>query len=174
VPGTDARVLDAEGREVPAGTEGVLHVRTPSASTRYWNRPEPSRRAFSGEGFCTGDVYVRDADGFFHHRGREDDRFKVAGMWVAPADVEAVLLAHPDVMDAGVVGLPDGSGLVKAVAFVVPRTMPAPATLMDTLAGLAAEKLPTHQRPRRIEVVPELPRTATGKLQRFVLRARPA
>jgi benzoate-CoA ligase family protein len=171
VPVTEARVLDAEGREVPPGVEGVLHVRTPSGSTRYWNRPEPSRRAFAGEWFCTGDVCLRDADGFFHHRGREDDRFKVAGLWVAPGDVEAVLLAHPDVIDAGVVGMPDGRGLVKAVAFVVPKTTVAPGALVEALTRLTAEKLAAHQRPRRLEVVAELPRTATGKLQRFVLRA---
>jgi benzoate-CoA ligase family protein len=174
VPGTEARVLDAEGGEAPPGVEGVLHVRMPSASTHYWNRPEQSRRAFAGGWFCTGDVYVRDADGFYHHRGREDDRFKVAGMWVAPADVEAAICAHPEVMDAGVVGLPDEHGLVKAVAFVVAKTTPAPGRLVEALTRLAAQTLPAHQRPRRIEVVPELPRTATGKLQRFVLRAGPS
>lgn len=172
VPGTEGRLLDAEGREVPAGAEGVLHVKTPSASPFYWNRPEQSRGAFIGEWFRTGDVYTRDADGFYYHRGREDDRIKVAGMWVAPTDVEAVLLAHPDVADAGVVGGEDEQGLMKPFAFVVPRRPEAGAALTEALRHLVETKLATHQRPKTIVVVPELPRTATGKLQRFLLRPR--
>lgn len=171
VPGTDARLLDADGHEVPDGVEGMLHVRTPSASPFYWRRGGESRRAFAGEWFRTGDVYVRDGDGFYHHRGRADDLFKVAGMWVSPADVEGALLGHPDVADAGVVGAPAPGGLVKAFAFVVARAG-AGTALVDELRGLAERKLPPHQRPRDIVLVDELPRTATGKLQRFVLRER--
>lgn len=171
VPGTEARLLDGDGREVADGEEGVLHVKTPSASQLYWNRVEPSRRAFVGEWFRTGDIYARDADGFYYHRGREDDRFKVAGMWVVPADVEAALLAHPDVADAGVVGAEDEGGLTKPFAFVVPRGASDPA-LARALARLADDRLAPHQRPLKIFVVPELPRTPTGKLQRFLLRAR--
>jgi benzoate-CoA ligase family protein len=171
VPGTEARLLDAEGRPVPDGEPGVLHVRTPSASPGYWNRLDLSRRAFVGEWFRTGDVMTRDADGFYHHAGRDDEMFKVAGMWVAPADVEAALLAHPAVADAGVVGAPAEGGLVKAVAFVVAReTAGGPAALAEELTAHAAGTLPSHQRPRRIRVVEELPRTVTGKLQRYVLR----
>jgi benzoate-CoA ligase family protein len=170
VSGTEVRLLDAEGHEVPDGAEGVLHVRTPSASPFYWNRVEDSRRAFRGEWFRTGDVYVRDADGFYHHCGREDDRFKVAGMWVSPAEVEARLMSHGRVADAGVVGAEDDSGLVKAFAFVVPREACDAAALAAELTDLAAGSLPPHQRPRRVFVVSELPRTATGKLQRFRLR----
>lgn len=171
VPGTEVRLRDAQGRDAPDGAEGVLHVRTPSASPGYWDRPEQSRTAFVGDWFRTGDVYVRDADGFYQHRGREDDRFKVAGMWVAPVDVEAALLSHPDVADAGVVGAEEEGGLVKAFAFVVPRRPEvAPDGLVESLARLLDERLAPHQRPRRIFVVDELPRTATGKLQRFALR----
>ncbi|HET7877109.1 MAG TPA: benzoate-CoA ligase family protein, partial [Methylomirabilota bacterium] len=172
VPGTEVRLLDADGREVAPGQEGVLHVKTPSASPFYWNRVERSRRTFVGEWFRTGDVYTRDADGFYYHCGREDDFFKVAGQWVAPAEVEAVLLSHPEVADAGVVGTEEAGGLVKPFAFVVPRDPGATsARLVAELAGLTEKKLPSHQRPRRIFIVPELPRTATGKLQRFRLRA---
>ncbi len=170
VPGTEARLLDGEGRPVPDGREGVLHVRTPSASPSYWARPEESQRAFPGRWFRTGDVYVRDADGFYHHRGRADDRFKVAGQWVSPADVEAALLAHPGVAEAGVVGAEDRAGLVKPFACVVARPGAAASDLAEALARLCEEKLAPHQRPRRILVVPELPRTATGKLQRYALR----
>lgn len=172
VPGTAARLLDGHGAEVADGGEGVLHVRTPSASPYYWNRIDLSRRTFIGEWFRTGDVYVRDRDGFYHHRGRSDDFFKVAGQWVAPTDVEAALRAHPDVADVGVVGAEEPGGLTKTFAFVVPRD-PAAATapLVRDLAALAERTLPSHQRPRQVFVVPELPRTATGKLQRFLLRA---
>lgn len=173
VPGTEVRLLDAGGRDAPDGTEGVLHVRTPSASPGYWGLPEQSRAAFVGDWFCTGDVYVRDADGFYEHRGRVDDRFKVAGMWVVPGDVEAALLSHPDVSDAGVVGAEEDGGLVKAFAFVVAKERGvAGDRLVEALARLLDERLPPHQRPRRIFVVDDLPRTATGKLQRFALRAR--
>src|SRR6266850_976383 len=170
VPGTEARLLDTEGRAVATGEPGVLYVRTPSASPGYWNRLDLSRRAFQGEWFRTGDVMTRDTDGFYHHAGRDDELFKVAGQWVAPSDVEAALLAHPDVADAGVVGVPAEAGLVKPVAFVVSRGAGEPEALTEALEAHLAATLPSHQRPRRIAVVAELPRTVTGKLQRYVLR----
>jgi benzoate-CoA ligase family protein len=172
VPGTEARLLDAEGCEVADGAPGVLHVKTPSASPGYWNHLDQSRRAFVGEWFRTGDVLTRDADGYFHHAGREDDFFKVAGMWVTPGDVESVLLSHPGVADAGVVGAEDASGLVKPFAFVVPENGSPAERLVDELTALASDRLAAHQRPRRIALVDALPRTATGKLQRFALKAR--
>jgi benzoate-CoA ligase family protein len=170
VPGSEVRLLDAEGRPVADGEPGVLHVRTPSASPGYWNRLDLSRRAFVGEWFRTGDVMTRDADGFYHHAGRDDELFKVAGQWVAPGEVEAVLLAHPGVAEAGVVGAAAERGLLKPVAFVVARGEGEPEALAEALAAHVDERLPSHQRPRRIRVVPELPRTVTGKLQRYVLR----
>jgi benzoate-CoA ligase family protein len=169
-PGTEVRLLDADGRAVSDGEPGVLHVRTPSASPGYWNRLDLSRRAFLGDWFRTGDVMTRDADGFYQHAGRDDEMFKVAGQWVAPADVEAALLAHPDVAEAGVVGAPAEAGLVKPVAFVVSRGGEEPEALVSALEQRLAAALPSHQRPRRIAVVEELPRTVTGKLQRYVLR----
>jgi benzoate-CoA ligase family protein len=172
VPGTAARLLDADGHEVANDQPGVLHVRTPSAGPGYWNRVDESRRTFVGDWLRTGDVMTRDGEGFYHHRGRSDDLFKVAGMWVVPADVEAALLTHPDVDEVGVVGASEASGLVKPFAFVVPRQAGAGEDLVAALHVLAAEKLPAHQRPRRIRLVDALPRTATGKLQRFALRAR--
>jgi benzoate-CoA ligase family protein len=170
VPGTEVRLLDAEGRAVADGAPGVLHVRTPSACAGYWNRPDASRRALLGEWLRTGDVLTRDADGFYYHGGRDDERFKVAGQWVSPGEVEAALGAHPDVIEVGVVGAPSEGGLLKAVAFVVPRAAGADSGLAATLAEYAAAALPPHQRPRQIRLVPELPRTVTGKLQRYVLR----
>jgi len=170
VPGTEVRLLDTEGRATADGEAGALHVRTPSTSTAYWNRLDVSRRAFAGEWFRTGDVVTRDADGFYYHDGRDDERFKVAGQWVTPADVEAVLRSHPDVIEAGVVGAIGAGGLLKTVAFVVPRAAGHAERLPDALAVHAADSLPAHQRPRQIRIVDELPRTVTGKLQRYVLR----
>jgi len=173
VPGTEVRLLDAAGREVADGERGVLHVKTPSASPWYWNRVDHSRRTFAGGWFRTGDVYTRDADGFYHHRGREDDFFKVAGLWVAPAEVEAALGSHPGVADVGVVGTEESAGLVKCFAFVVPKDAATPGErLTAELHVLAERKLAPHQRPRRLFIVSELPRTATGKLQRFLLKER--
>jgi benzoate-CoA ligase family protein len=172
VPGTEARLLDTDGRLVPDGTPGVLHVRTPSASAGYWNHPDHTRRAFADGWFRTGDLLSRDADGFYHHEGRADDVFKVAGQWVAPADVEQVLLAHPAVAEAAVVGAAEAGGLVKPFAFVVAKAGERGERLADELAALAAAALSPHQRPRRIAVVDELPRTATGKVQRFLLKQR--
>ena len=170
-PGVEVRVLDAEGRPVPDGTQGVLWVKTPSAAVGYWKRLDHSRRTFVGDWFRTGDVYVRDADGFYTHCGREDDFFKVAGQWVVPADVEAAMLKHPGVLEAVVVGAADASGLIKTFVFVIPRDEAAdPEGLAAELRQLAESSLPAHERPREIRVVRELPRTDTGKLKRFLLK----
>ena len=171
VPGTEARLLDAERGPVPRGAQGVLWVRTPSLASGYWQRPEATGRAFDGEWFRTGDVYYVDADGHWIHCGRQDDLFKVAGQWVVPADVEAVALRHPAVLEAGLVGAEEESGLVKPYLFVVPRAAGADAAaLAAELRERLAREAPAHARPREIIVVPELPRTATGKLQRHRLR----
>ena len=171
VPGTEARLLDAERGPVPRGAQGVLWVRTPSLARGYWQRPEATGRAFDGEWFRTGDVYYVDADGHWIHCGRQDDLFKVAGQWVVPADVEAVALRHPAVLEAGLVGAEEESGLVKPYLFVVPRAAGADAAaLAAELRERLAREAPAHARPREIIVVPALPRTATGKLQRHRLR----
>jgi benzoate-CoA ligase family protein len=170
-PGVEIRLLDTQGQPVPDGSQGVLWVKTPSAATGYWKRLDHTRRTFVGEWFRTGDVYVRDADGFYTHCGREDDFFKVAGQWVFPAQVEAAMLKHPGVLEAGVVGAEDAGGLIKTFAFVVPRDGGADTDrLAAELRRLAESSLPSHQRPREIRFVRELPRTATGKLQRFRLK----
>jgi benzoate-CoA ligase family protein len=171
VTGTEVRILDAEGRPVPDGQEGVLWVRTPSQAAGYWQRLDHSRRTFVGDWFRTGDVYRREADGGHVHCGREDDFFKVAGQWVAPAAVESVLLRHPGVLDGGVVGAEDAGGLIKPFVFVVSRDPAAePESLREDVRRFLEGALPPHQRPREIRIVSELPRTATGKLQRFRLR----
>ena len=170
-PGVEVRLLDPQGQPVPDGSQGVLWVKTPSAAMGYWKRLDHSRRTFVGDWFRTGDVYVRDADGFYTHCGREDDFFKVAGQWVVPGDVEAAMLKHPSVLEAGVVGAEEASGLIKTFVFVVPRDGATDAdSLTAELKRLAESSLPAHQRPREIRIVRELPRTATGKLQRFRLK----
>ena len=172
VPGTEARVLDRDGRPVADGEEGVLWVRTPSQAAQYWKRLDQSRRTFVGEWFRTGDVYRREADGAHVHCGREDDFFKVAGQWVVPADVESVLLRHPAVLESGVVGAAEPGGLIKPFAFVVARDAGAePDALRADLRRFLDGMLAPYQRPREIRIVAELPRTDTGKLQRFRLRA---
>jgi benzoate-CoA ligase family protein len=171
VPGTEVRLLDAEGRPVPDGEEGVLWVRTPSQAAAYYRRLDHSRRTFVGDWFRTGDVYRRDADGHHIHCGREDDFFKVAGQWVSPAQVESVLLRHPEVLDGGVVGAPEAGGLIKPFVFVVPRDPTvSPEALRSDVRRFLDGALAPHQRPRDIRIMAELPRTATGKLQRFRLR----
>ena len=171
VPGTEARLLDAAGARVARGAQGVLWVRTPSLARGYWQRPEATERAFAGEWFRTGDVYYVDADGYWIHCGRQDDLFKVAGQWVVPADVEAIALRHPAVLEAGLVGAEEESGLVKPYLFVVPREKPADAAALSAeLRERLAREAPAHARPREIILVPELPRTDTGKLQRYRLR----
>jgi len=171
VPGTEARLLDAEGRPVADGEEGVLWVRTPSQAAAYYRRLDHSRRTFVGDWFRTGDVYRREPGGHHVHCGREDDFFKVAGQWVSPVQVESVLLRHPEVLDGGVVGAPEAGGLIKPFVFVVPRDPSGPPEVLraDVRRFLEAALAP-HQRPREIRIVSELPRTATGKLQRFRLR----
>jgi benzoate-CoA ligase family protein len=171
VPGTEARLLDEGGRPVAPGQQGLLWVRTPSAAAGYWERPEDTRRAFDGPWFRTGDVYYVDADGHWVHCGRHDDLFKVAGQWVIPADVEAVALRHPDVLEAGLVGAEEERGLIKPYLFVVPRAAETDAArLVAELDARMAGEVPAHARPRAVRVVARLPRTDTGKLQRFRLR----
>ena len=171
VPGTEARVVDADGRPVADGEEGVLWVRTPSQAAQYWKRLDQTRRTFVGDWFRTGDVYRRESDGAHVHCGREDDFFKVAGQWVVPGDVESVLLRHPGVLESGVVGAAEPGGLIKPFVFVVARdaTM-EPEALRADLQRFLEGALAPHQRPREIRIVAELPRTDTGKLQRYRLR----
>jgi benzoate-CoA ligase family protein len=168
VPGYDLRLVDGDGRDVPAGTPGSLLVRGESIATGYWNRTDITRRVFEGRWLRTGDTYVADAEGYYTCLGRTDDMLKAGGIWVSPAEVEARLLEHPAVALAAVVGVPDRDGLDKPVACVVLQegASAEPAELIGFCrAGLAGFK-----RPREVLIVDELPTTATGKLQRYVVR----
>jgi benzoate-CoA ligase family protein len=172
VPGYDLRVLGEDGLQVPPGTPGTLFVRGASAATGYWSRYDASRQVFQGEWLRTGDTYVVDPDGYYACLGRTGDMLKASGIWVSPAEVEARLLAHADVVQAVVVAAHDADGLEKPVAFV--QLGPEATADEETLIGFCRDGLPSFKRPRRIVFVTEYPTTATGKIRRVELRAQAA
>jgi benzoate-CoA ligase family protein len=168
VPGYEIALLDEEGRPVPDETPGALHVKGESIALGYWCRTDATRAVFRGEWLRTGDSYVRSADGFYTCLGRSNDLLKAGGIWVSPAEVEERLLQHPAVAEVAVVGVPDSNELDKPVACVV---LAAGATVgPDDLITWCREGLAAFKRPRAVLVVDELPKTATGKIQRFKLR----
>ncbi|WP_026424931.1 AMP-binding protein [Actinokineospora inagensis] len=162
VPGFQVRLV-ADGVEVEGAGAGVLQVAGDTAFTHYWNRPPRTESWVS-----TGDLYARDDDGYYTFQGRADDVFKISGQWVSPVDIEDVLAAHPGVRESAVVGVPDATGLTRVVAYVVPSA--STDDLIAQLRDWVRPRLRHHQYPRTIEVVPDLPRTPTGKVQRFRLR----
>ena len=171
VPGYDARIVDEKGREIGTDEIGELIIRGPSAGEGYWNQRAKSRRTFVGEWTYTGDKYRRDADGYYYYCGRTDDMFKVSGMWVSPFDVEAALTSHEAVLEAAVIGKQDADGLVKPKAFIVLKNgYVADEGLLETLKIHVKEHAGPWKYPRWIDVRVDLPRTATGKIQRFKLR----
>lgn len=172
VPGYDVELRDDSGALAPVGEEGSLWVRGPSSAALYWNQREKSLATFHGPWTRTGDRYVRDADGFYTYAGRADDMLKVSGIWVSPFEVESALAAHHAVLEAAVVGHADADELVKPKAFVVLRPgQSGSEALASELMAFVKAKLAPYKYPRWIEFVEELPKTATGKIQRFKLRA---
>ncbi|MEV0715681.1 benzoate-CoA ligase family protein [Asanoa sp. NPDC050611] len=169
VPGYDLRILDDEGREVPDGSPGTLFVRGDSTATGYWSRYAASRQVFQGEWLRTGDTYIKEPSGYYRCLGRTDDVLKVSGMWVAPAEVENRLLAHPSVAAAVVVGAPDADRLEKAVAFVVLKS--GRRATEAELVEFCRDGMESFKRPRRVVFVDGYPTTATGKIRRVELRA---
>ena len=171
VPGYEARIVDENGRELGPNEIGELIVRGPSAAEGYWNQRAKNRRTFVGEWIYTGDKYRRDADGYYYYCGRTDDMFKVSGMWVSPFDVEAALMSHHAVQEAAVIGKQDADGLVKPKAFIVLKTgFVADESLLESLKIHVKKHAGAWKYPRWIDVRTDLPRTATGKIQRFMLR----
>jgi benzoate-CoA ligase len=169
--GYDVMIVDEAGRPVPRGEIGDLLVDGPSSAAGYWNNRERSRATFRGSWTWTGDKYYEDADGYFVYCGRSDDMLKVHGMWVSPAEVEAALVAHPAVLEAAVVGAADADGLVKPKAFVVAKPgVPVDGDLEGALAAHVRRSLAPFKCPRAFVFLDELPKTATGKIQRFKLR----
>ncbi len=171
VPGYVAAILDEERRPVPPGEVGNLWVNGDSVCAGYWNQHEKTKATIEGEWIRTGDRYSQDADGFYWHAGRSDDMLKVGGQWVSPIEVEHALAAHDAVQECAVIGREDQDALVKPMAFVVLRAgVEASPALATELQQFVRLKLADYKRPRWVEFVPGLPRTATGKLQRFKLR----
>ena len=172
VRGYEARLLDDEGAPVPPGDIGNLWVSGDSVCAGYWNQHEKTKNTIAGQWIRTGDKYTVDADGYFCYAGRSDDMLKVGGQWVSPMEVENALLMHSAVLECGVVGREDHDALVKPMAFVVLREgVGASPELAAELERFVRERLAEYKRPRWVEFLPELPKTATGKIQRFKLRA---
>jgi 4-hydroxybenzoate-CoA ligase len=170
VPGYKVRLVNEAGADVADGEVGELLVDAPSAGEGYWNQRSKSRKTFEGHWTRTGDKYVRDADGRYTFCGRSDDMFKVSGIWVSPFEVESALITHPAVLEAAVVPEADGEGLLKPKAFVVLRPGVATHGLDEALKEHVKQKIGVWKYPRWIETVEALPKTATGKIQRFKLR----
>lgn len=169
--GYQARLLDEGGGSIPDEVEGNLWIKGDSAALGYWEKPEQTARTFVDSWVRTGDLYRRDAQGFWFHMGRSDDCFKSSGQWVSPVEVEGVLLRHPQVARAAVVEDFDSGGLPCPCAFVVAQELESdPTGLEQELRHSLAAALPRFKQPRRYVFVSELPYTATGKIQRFKLR----
>lgn len=166
--GYELRIVDEEGRPVPPGEVGTLLVKGETATLFYLHQYARSRRTFQGEWMATGDKYSVDPDGYYWHAGRSDDMLKVGGIWVSPVEVESTLLGHPAVLECAVVGQEDNSGLVKPRAIIVLK--PGQTATAEQLIAYCREKMSDFKRPRWVEFVPELPKTATGKIQRYKLR----
>ena len=170
VPGYRVRLVNEAGADVGDGEVGELLVDAPSAGEGYWNQRSKSRQTFEGHWTRTGDKYTRDADGRFTFCGRSDDMFKVSGIWVSPFEVESALITHPAVLEAAVVPEADPEGLLKPKAFVVLRSDASRDGLHEALKEHVKQKIGPWKYPRWIDVVESLPKTATGKIQRFKLR----
>ena len=172
VPGYEARIVDECGGEVPTGEVGDLLIKGDSICACYWNKHEANKNTFEGQWVRTGDKYIRDEDGYFWYQGRGDDMLKVGGIWVSPVEVENILIQHPAVLESAVVGVADETGLIKPKAFVVLKD-PSHAdreALSVELQQFVKEKTARYKYPRWVEFVPALPKTATGKTQRYKLR----
>ena len=168
LPGVEIRLAEPHGEEPPPGQPGVLWVRHPAQAAEYANLPDLTREQFKGGWFCTRDVFLRDGDGFFVHKGRSDELVKVAGQWVHPAELEEAVAGEHAIAEVACVAVPDEDGLERLALFIA-----APGNSAEALraAAEACERLlPRHKRPKWIRAVEELPRTATGKIQRYKLR----
>jgi len=170
VPGYDIDLRGDDGQPVADGEPGDLYIHGPSAAMMYWGNRQRTRETFQGGWTRSGDKYVRNPDGTYTYSGRTDDMLKVSGVYVSPFEVEATLVQHPAVLEAAVIGVPDPEGLTKTKAFVVLK--PGGSTTDAELKAFVKDKLAPYKYPRQIEFVTELPKTATGKIQRFKLRER--
>jgi len=171
IPGYEVELRDERGQPVAVGDIGDLYIKGPSAALLYWNSRDKSAATFQGEWVKSGDKYTVDADGYYSYAGRSDDMLKASGQYVSPIEVESALMAHDQVLECAVVGQTDVDGLTKTVAYVVLHE-PAAAddALVATLKAFVKNRLAPFKYPRDIVFIRELPKTATGKIQRFKLR----
>jgi len=171
LPGYEIKVLDEHGQPVGPHQSGDLFVRGPSLASMYWNRPEETARRMQDGWFATGDKFFVDEQGYYWYAGRSDDMFKVSGEWVSPAEVEALLIQHPSVLECAIVPYAEASGVLKPKACVVlrPGTESSDA-LAAELQAHVRERTHHYKAPRVVEFMRELPKTATGKIQRYKLR----
>ncbi|HYK97314.1 MAG TPA: benzoate-CoA ligase family protein [Candidatus Acidoferrales bacterium] len=173
VPGYRAKIVDDEGRELGPGDTGNLWVSGDSCCAFYWNKHEKSKATFKGDWTVTGDRYHLSEDGFFSYEGRSDDMLKVSGQWVSPAEVEAAVMEHPAVLECAVVGAKDKDELTKPRAFVLLKDKAKASDGLDEeLKSFVKSRIAPYKYPRWIEFVDDLPKTATGKIQRYKLRER--
>lgn len=172
VPGYEIELRGDDGKTVPVGETGDLYIKGPSSALMYWGNREKSRETFQGGWTKSGDKYVRNKDGTYTYSGRSDDMLKVSGIYVSPFEVEATLIQHPAVLEAAVIGIQDSEGLTKTKAFVVLKV--GASASEEELKAFVKDKLAPFKYPRVIEFLSELPKTATGKIQRFKLRAQEA
>jgi len=167
VPGYEATVVDETGGEMQDDEVGRLWIRGGTTALMYWNDDEKSKATFAGDLVMSGDLAERDSDGYFWYRGRADDLLKVGGIWIAPAEIERCLAAHPDVVECAVVGA-EHNGLTRTSAFVVLR--PGVVVSPEALQAFTRERLAPHKVPRDVHVVAALPKTGSGKIDRRALR----
>jgi benzoate-CoA ligase family protein len=170
-PAFEAKIVDDEGREAPVGQVGNLLVKGDATAPYYWNKHEQTKKAMLGDWLKTGDTYYRDEEGYYWYCGRSDDMMKVGGLWVSPIEIENTLMEHAAVLEAAVVGQPDHDGLLKPKAYVLLKSeYKASDQLKDELQSLVKSRLAPFKYPRWVDFVDELPKTVTGKIQRFRLR----
>ncbi|MBI4969374.1 MAG: benzoate-CoA ligase family protein [Rhodospirillales bacterium] len=175
VPGYEVKIVDGDERPVADGEVGILMVKGESNARCYWNNPEKTASTMRGEWLNTGDMYIKDADGYYANVGRGDDMLKVGGMWCSPLEIESRLLAHPKIAEAAVIGQPDAEGLIKPAAYVVLRNKAeAGPAMVDTLVQHCKSGLAGYKYPRWFYFIDDLPKTVTGKIQRFRLRQAPS
>jgi len=171
VPGYQLRIIDESGQEAPAGEPGRLWIRGDSTARCYWNNPEKSDQTMVDGWLDTGDTYFQDEEGYYYYCGRNDDMMKVGGIWCSPFEIEAKLIEHSEVLEVAVVGKADGVGLIKPEAYIVLKNPPeSPDLLTEELRKHCKEGLAPYKYPRQFHFVAELPKTATGKIQRYKLR----
>jgi benzoate-CoA ligase len=174
VPGCEVKILDDAGQPVSAGEIGNLWIKSEAVCAAYWNRHQRTKQTIEGHWISTGDKFHQDGDGYYWFDGRTDDMLKVSGAWVSPSEIESVLTEHAAVAEVAVVANKDKDGLTKPVAWVVLKAgFIGSSELACSLQEFVVSRLPNYKRPRCVEFVPELPKTATGKIQRFKLREDP-